>query len=397
MCKIVRPCNFIIFLLQYFSDLYIFHRAPLSAIIIPDSNERNDFLDLEHRLAISYYKTIAVINEPHQIYLVQHQETHKIYIKKVLDVFNIDVYKSLYDNPITGTPKIIDYIVDDNKLIIIEEFISGCSLLDKIENGDLSFPDILNYMLDLCNILEKLHSQSPAIIHRDIKPSNVIITSYNRAVLLDFNAAKYYSKQANEDTVLLGTQGYAAPEQYGFGASSPQTDIYSLGIVFKEMLHAINYSDADTSSIISKCTRINPAERYKSIQELRKELSAFQKQEVKVETPKEPINYLPPGFRTKTPWKMAIALIGYLFIAWICFSLEMENTYGLALWIERFFSFLIVLFIVFSCFNYLDIQKYMPFYNHRNKLMQILGIVASIITVGFFLLLLMCIIVSIPF
>ena len=94
---------------------------------------------------------------------------------------------------------------------------------------------------------------------------------------------------------------------------------------------------------------------------------------------------------------MAIALIGYLFIAWICFSLEMENTYRLALWIERFFSFLIVLFIVFSCFNYLDIQKYMPFYNHRNKLMQILGIVSSIITVGFFLLLLMCIIVSIPF
>ena len=83
--------------------------------------------------------------------------------------------------------------------------------------------------------------QIPAIIHRDIKPSNIIITAYNRAVLLDFNAAKYYSCQSTEDTVLLGTQGYASPEQYGFGSSSPQTDIYSMGILFRELLNSICY------------------------------------------------------------------------------------------------------------------------------------------------------------
>lgn len=83
-------------------------------------------------------------------------------------------------------------------------------------------------MIMLCNILNALHSMTPPIIHRDIKPSNIIITSYNYAMLLDFNAAKQFSGQNESDTVLIGTPGYAAPEQYGFGSSSPkQTYILS--------------------------------------------------------------------------------------------------------------------------------------------------------------------------
>lgn len=150
-----------------------------------------------------------------------------------------------------GIPRIIEYLEEDNRLILIEEYISGCSLQDMIDDGKLSLTDIFCYMLELCNILEILHAHSPAIIHRDIKPSNIIITNYNKAVLLDFNAAKYYSEQ-EKDTMLLGTQGYAAPEQYGFGASSPQTDIYSLGILLKEMTTSINYSDKKNSGSHTK-------------------------------------------------------------------------------------------------------------------------------------------------
>lgn len=94
-----------------------------------------------------------------------------------------------------GIPRIIEYLEEDNRLILIEEYISGCSLQDMIDDGKLSLTDIFCYMLELCNILEILHAHSPAIIHRDIKPSNIIITNYNKAVLLDFNAAKYYSEQ----------------------------------------------------------------------------------------------------------------------------------------------------------------------------------------------------------
>ena len=77
-------------------------------------------MDLSHRLAVSYYKTITTINEPHHIYLVQHTETKKLYIKKILDVYNIAVYEYLYKNPIMGIPRIIEYLEEDNRLILIE-------------------------------------------------------------------------------------------------------------------------------------------------------------------------------------------------------------------------------------------------------------------------------------
>lgn len=354
-------------------------------------------MDFTHKLAMSYYKTIATINEPHKIYLVQHQETQKIYIKKILDVYNLNVYEYLHSNYIIGTPKIIDYYEEDNQLIIIEEYISGYSLQELIQTSTLSKADLLNYMIDLCNILEQLHAIKPAVIHRDIKPSNIIITNYNHAVLLDFNAAKYYSPSSTEDTVFLGTQGYAAPEQYGFGSSSPQTDIYSLGILLKEMLTSINESSDYLDSIVSKCTKINPSERFNNIGELRSALQIHGNSAQRKIFPQSLLKYAPPGYRTKTPWKMLIASPCYLFISWLCLSLEVENTFGAALWIERFFILGIALFIIFGCFNYMNVQKSIPLCNHNNRLVRYIGIAILDITVAITLLIILFIIETICF
>ncbi|MBU5429006.1 serine/threonine protein kinase [Kineothrix sp. MSJ-39] len=357
-------------------------------------------MDLSHRLAVSYYKTIATINEPHHIYLVQHIETQKLYIKKILDVYNIAVYEYLYKNPVMGIPRIIEYLEEDNRLILIEEYISGCSLQDKIDEGKLSLTDIFCYMPELCDILESLHAHSPAIIHRDIKPSNIIITNYNKAVLLDFNAAKYYSEQ-EKDTVLLGTQGYAAPEQYGFGASSPQTDIYSLGILLKEMTASVNYSDKRIQTIIQKCTQVDPSGRYQDVRELRNELSHLSK--LPSETGLSATassgfqKYALPGFRTKTPWKMFLSFLCYLFLTWLCLTLEIKNTYGAHLWVERIYVFAIFLSIIFCSFNYLDVQRFLPFCRSRNKVVHYLGILLLNIAVIFCLLLMLCITESIWF
>lgn len=351
-------------------------------------------MDLSNRLNISYYKTIAVLNEAHNIYLVQHQETNKIYIKKVLDIYNINVYKQLYAKPIAGTPKIIDYYEDNKQLIIIEEFISGYSLKDRIEAADLTTGDIIDYILDLCDILESLHSLTPAIIHRDIKPTNVIITSCNHAILLDFNAAKQFSQASTEDTILLGTQGYAAPEQYGFGSSSPQTDIYALGIMLKEMLTSINAMSANLKKITDKCTQINPSERYQNISDLRSELSLC-----KAGATACPFSdtYLPPGFRTHTPWKMLTASVCYLFIIWLCLSLKIENTFGSKLWLERIFVLIMMFFIIFSCFNYCNLQRFVPLCNHKHRGIQYLGIAILNVAVIFALFTLLMIIEALIF
>lgn len=105
---------------------------------------------------------------------------------------------------------------EDSHLILIEEYISGRTLEDIIKSHDLTSQYIIQYTEELCNILKELHAFCPPIIHRDIKPSNIIVTSSNHIVLIDFNAAKEYSEIESSDTVLLGTKGYAAPEQYGF-------------------------------------------------------------------------------------------------------------------------------------------------------------------------------------
>ena len=169
-------------------------------------------MDYSKQLALSYYKTIATLNEDHKVYLVQHQETQEIFVKKILTVYNADIYKELSTHHIWGTPRIIDYMEENNQLTLIESYVSGQSLDKLIQTSCLDISDILHYTTELCEILCRLHSMQPPVIHRDIKPSNIMITEHNHVVLLDFNAAKYYAENADKDTVLLGTKGYAAPE-----------------------------------------------------------------------------------------------------------------------------------------------------------------------------------------
>ena len=353
-------------------------------------------MDFTHKLAISYYKPIAVINVPHNIFLVQHLETQKFFVKKILDVYNIDIYKYLHNHHIIGTPKIIEYFEENSQLIVIEDYISGISLQEKIQNSDLSKKDILDYMLDLCSILEQLHAITPAIIHRDIKPSNIIITNYNRAVLLDFNAAKYHSS-SEEDTVLLGTKGYAAPEQYGFGSSSPQTDIYSLGILLKEMLAAIKEKSYFFNSIINRCTKINPSERFNNVTELKKVFISHTNSQREKLAPENLLKFIPPGYRTKTPWKILISSLCYLLITWLCLSLNVKDTFGPELWIERIFFLAMMLFIVFGCFNYMDVQKIIPFCKNKHRLIRYLGILLLNIIVIFAMINVLMIIKTICF
>ena len=318
--------------------------------------------------------------------------------------------------------------------MIFEGFISrwiigGTSLQEKIDNSDLSVSDIRSYMIMLCNILEALHSMTPPIIHRDIKPSNIIITSYNYAMLLDFNAAKQFSGQNESDTVLIGTPGYAAPEQYGFGSSSPKTDIYSLGIVLREMLGSIT-PVPDIAPILhrlnliaDRCTQMTPAARYKSVAELKNAVSqsyypaqhstsaagnssqyAHQNHDnaANADTAKRDIHdsasrFLPPGFRTRTPWKMLLSSVAYLFIIWLCLTLELENTYGAKLWLERIFCLGMFIFAIFCGFNYLNVQNILPLCKSKNRFLHYVGIILLDVAVIFALFVIMFIIESVAF
>lgn len=335
-------------------------------------------MDLNHRLTMSYYQTIGVINDTHEIYLVQHNDTRQICVKKILKVYNKSVYEELYNNPVEGTPRIIAFQENDDKteLTLIEEYVSGTPLQSKIENSEITLNDIYQYMNDLCSIFEKLHAMNPPIIHRDVKPSNIIITSYNRAMLLDFNAAKNLGNDTkSRDTVLLGTQGYAAPEQYGFGESSQQTDIYSLGIVLKEMAAASKDSSEHLNDIISKATELDKNSRYKSVTELKNSILSIQDPNYNKVPPKLDWSRLAlPGFRTKTPWKMIVASIGYAFIFTLVFFTDIQPYNLITTILFDLFAFSEFMAIILGTCNYMDIHKLMPLCRHKNTIVQILGI-----------------------
>jgi Serine/threonine protein kinase len=140
-------------------------------------------------------------------------------------------------------------------------------------------------MTDLAEILRYLHSVAPhPIIYRDMKPSNVIIDREGRVRLVDFGIARHYKAGQDSDTKHIGTHGYAAPEQYGSNQTDARSDIYSLGVT---IYHAItgkspleppyellpirqvnpNLSEG-LETIISRCVRVDPNQRYQSANEL---------------------------------------------------------------------------------------------------------------------------------
>ena len=105
-------------------------------------------------------------------------------------------------------------------------------------------------------------------VHRDIKPENVIIRG-SEAILIDFDASRIFKSGINQDTQILGTTGYAAPEQYGITQTDERADIYSLGVLLNIMLTGKHPSKelaiGRLGHIVQKCTMVNPKKRYKSV------------------------------------------------------------------------------------------------------------------------------------
>ncbi len=96
-------------------------------------------------------------------------------------------------------------------------------------NRPLSALETLPILLQVCHILEHLHSQDPPIIFRDLKPSNLMLSEYGAVTLIDFGIARRYDPKKSKDTQELGTPGFCSPEQYGRGQTTVRSDLYALG------------------------------------------------------------------------------------------------------------------------------------------------------------------------
>lgn len=344
----------------------------------------------EDEAILSFYKELNPINEKSQVYLVQHIETKKIFIRKTLSIYDKALYMNLQKLHVKGIPEIFHIIEDKNNLIIIEEYINGVTLDEYMsEAAHLTESAAVHIILQLCRILDSLHSSSPAIIHRDIKPENIIINSSKEVFLIDFNASKRFDPDKNKDTILMGTARYAAPEQFGFSQSDARTDIYALGNLLNMMLTGFTSKEqlchGRLSAVISKCTVLDPSKRYQSVSQLSKALIR------KIGKPSP----LPPGFRTKQIWKMVISSIVYILIIWLSATMEIEDTTNtFVIHSYRVTGFLCLMtFVLIPC-NYMNIHSRLPFTRSSNIVVKTVGIILWCLVMAIFFLTILAVIAT---
>jgi serine/threonine protein kinase len=136
-------------------------------------------------------------------------------------------------------PRVFDRFSEGNHHFLVMEYIDGVTLEDRIKHngGKLPSDQVVDIALQVLDTLDYLHHLEPPVIYRDLKPSNIMITADGQAKLIDFGIARHFRPLSN--ATMIGTQGYAPPEQYR-GKAETRSDIYALGAT---MHHAISGRD----------------------------------------------------------------------------------------------------------------------------------------------------------
>ncbi len=158
-------------------------------------------------------------------------------------------------------PLIYDTFNEGDRFYFVMDFIEGKTLLDLLRaSGGRPLPigQVVDYAMQLCDVLSFLHMQTPPVIFRDLKPTNVMIRGDGRLFLIDFGIARFFKEGKLQDTVLLGSPGYAPPEQHGTGQTSPRSDIYALGATMHCCLTGRDPFNAPDRFIFPPIRQYNP-------------------------------------------------------------------------------------------------------------------------------------------
>jgi WD40 repeat protein len=138
-------------------------------------------------------------------------------------------------------PRIYEQFTESGRWYLVMDFIEGETLeeyLHRTSHGYLPLSEVLDIGIQLCAVLDYLHTRFTPIIFRDLKPANVMRTSKGHLYLIDFGIARHFKPGQTTDTIALGSPGYAAREQYSKAQTqtTPRSDIYSLGATLHQLL-----------------------------------------------------------------------------------------------------------------------------------------------------------------
>ena len=197
--------------------------------------------------------------------LIRHNKTGK---EMILRQFtgNPEVYRKLLDYTCPNLPDVYEVAQEGDQVLELEEYVQGVTLGSLFRGSLFTQEETRKIVTQVCRALWVLHSIGA--VHRDVKPENIILRG-SEAVLIDFDAARLHKPEHQADTQILGTTGFAAPEQYGLSQSDLRTDIYAVGILINVMLTGQHPSkklaEGRMGRVVDRCTHVNPQRRYKNV------------------------------------------------------------------------------------------------------------------------------------
>lgn len=181
----------------------------------------------------------------------------KLYVRRYREIPQ-ELFRRIRDVFCPYLERLVEQSRDENGAYFISEYVEGTPASERT----FSEKKAVESLLELCAAIKALHRAG--VIHRDIKPSNIICGNDGHIRLIDFDSARLRVEFQSRDTEILGTGGYAAPEQYGFMQTDDRSDIYAFGVTMEEILGE-NADKPKFRRVIKRCTQFDPDRRYRDI------------------------------------------------------------------------------------------------------------------------------------
>lgn len=243
--------------------------------------------------------------------LVQNKFTRQLMVRRISPAADYPVLQTLCRIKHRNLMEIYDVKTQDGVCISLCEYINGMTLDMRVEYYQpFDIRSAKDILCQICDGLSQLHING--IVHRDIKPGNVMITDDGTVKIIDYSISRLIKPEQRKDTTVLGTAGYASPEQFGFTQTNGKTDIYACGVLLNYLLTGKlpneQLHQGPLTTVIQQCIEIDENKRFASADELKKVL---QGKKINRRRPFRPL----PGFRSKHVFPKIITV--FFYIVWI--------------------------------------------------------------------------------
>ena len=251
---------------------------------------------------------ISVISRLHRnIDLVRSNVTGQLMVRRLSSAGDYPVLRALCGIKHKNLMEVYDVILRDGICVSLCEFVNGSTLDFFAGRQPYDIKSAKDIMCQICDGLTVLHSRG--IVHRDIKPENIMLDNSGAVKIIDYSIARVIKPNRSKDTEVLGTAGYASPEQFGFGQTDARADIYACGVLLNYLLTGClpdeRLHDGLLRTVIERCIEIDGSKRFQSADDLKKILQGR-----RINTRRT--FRAPPGFRSKNPAAIFFTILLYL-------------------------------------------------------------------------------------